>query len=176
MGRPATGSARWLEKRKLWIARVTMPSGERKPVSLRGVPPCEENPSAPDTKCTCPPCAQAKRIARQLSAEYRDKGAVPADAAETVTEWYGRYYKWREGRGRGAESVSDSRGRFNKWIEPKLGTLEMVRVTRDDLERFAEYLDEQAADEVIAPKTAVNIWGEITVGFAFAKSGHNKFG
>lgn len=28
MGRPATGSARNIEAQKLWIARVTLPSGE----------------------------------------------------------------------------------------------------------------------------------------------------
>jgi hypothetical protein len=105
------------------------------------------------------------------------KGAYVDNATkETVSEWYERYYDWRELRPRGSESTDDSRGRFKKWIEPKLGTTPITKVTRDDLERIAEYLDDQVADEVIAAKTATNIWGEITVGFAFAKKGGNKFG
>jgi integrase len=118
----------------------------------------------------------AHEYGQQVSAKMRNGAAVDAATQETVSEWYARYYRWREGRVSGAESVEDSRGRFRKWIEPKLGTLAMVKVTRDNLEAFAEYLDEQAADEVIAPKTALNIFGELTVGFAFARYGKNKYG
>lgn len=174
MARPATGAPRWNASRGCWEARVTV-NGRREHIPMREIPRCTVPASRPST-CACSACKMARALAKRLSDKARREGRVPEGTAETVSEWYERYYEWRERRGRGAESVSDSRGRFRKWIEPQLGTLEMVRVTRDDLERFAELLDEHAAEETIAPKTAVNIWGEVTVGFSFAHRGHNKYG
>ena len=57
-----------------------------------------------------------------------------------------------------------------------LGTMSIKAVTRDDLESFAAYLDKQADESEIAPKTAINIWGEVTAGFAFATHGKNRNG
>lgn len=88
--------------------------------------------------------------------------------SETVSKWYERYFAWREGKARGAESISDSRGRFKKWVEPKLGACSMRSVTRTQLEDLVAFLDEQVDEEVIAAKTAINIWGEVTAGFRIA--------
>lgn len=103
-----------------------------------------------------------------------------ADAAKmTVADWYDGpdgYYTWRASRTRGAEDVNGSRGIFRKWIAPRFADFVMRDVTRETLEQFAEWLDEQVAEGVIAAKSAGNIWGEITVGFAFATKGKNKHG
>lgn len=94
----------------------------------------------------------------------RDGGAVEVATEETVSEWFGRMFDWREKRGKRAESVDDSRGRIRKWVTENtstpLGTTPMKRVTRGMLESFVAYLDEQVDDGVIAPKTATNIFGE----------------
>lgn len=90
----------------------------------------------------------------------------------TVSKWFPEYYDWR-----GGETVDDARGRFRKWIEPRIGTVLMSKVTRDMLEqRVSAYLDEQVDAGTIGWKTALNIWGEVTAGFAFATRGRTKDG
>lgn len=185
MSRERTGSKpSWDEKTKRWRGRITVIGGrpwllapEGLPNNARGFERAvewfrERSDIAKSEKMTIEDFQVVRR---------RVAPAAPAPTAAKaekiiVSRWYGDYYDWREKRPVGGETVSDSRGRFKKWIEPKLGPLEMEAVTRDDLERFAEYLDEQVAEEVIAPKTALNIWGEITAGFAVAKLGKNRFG
>ena len=57
-------------------------------------------------------------------------------------------------------------GCIRKWVERNdkspLGTTPMKRVTRALLEDFVAFLDEQVEEEIIAPKTAGNIWGELS--------------
>lgn len=90
----------------------------------------------------------------------------------TVSVWFGRYFAWR-----GGETIEDSRGRFKNWIEPKIGNVLMVRVTRDILERdVSAWLDENVENGTIGWKTAANIWGEISSGFAVAVRGRSKSG
>ena len=108
--------------------------------------------------------------ARRAVAVAIAKPNAPGSAEETVVEWFGRYYAWREQRGRGAESIGDSRGRFKKWISPQIGGVAMRAVTRDMLEGVVGALDDAVDEETIAPKTALNIWGEVTAGFGVATS------
>jgi hypothetical protein len=71
----------------------------------------------------------------------RDRGAVEVATEETVTEWFGRYFAWREARDE-RESIDDSRGRIRKWVERNdkrpVGTTPMKRVTRALLEDFVK--------------------------------------
>lgn len=181
MPRPATGSARW-NTTGHWEIRLTLPNGTRHkpiPVDIATAPACLLTPEKekPSRKCECTSCKRIRFLAKQASDKARRLGMVPDDTTqETVSEWFDRYYQWRAKRPRGAESVDDSSRNFRNWIEPKLGTMPMVNVTTDDLDAFAEYLDEQVEAGIIAWKTAGNIFGEITVGFAFAKKGKNKWG
>lgn len=122
--------------------------------------------------------AQARETAL-LSAGKATYEAVPVPkprvpAGETVTNWFPRYFDARAERTTGAESIADSRGRFRKWIEPKLGDLVMVAVTREHLEDFVTFLDEQVNEEVISAKTAKNVWGEVTAAFNVAVRGKDK--
>lgn len=113
------------------------------------------------------------------AARGRSEGTREGAAKMTVADWYDGpdgYYTWRASRARGAEDVNGSRGIFRKWIAPRFADFVMRDVTRETLEQFAEWLDEQVAEGVIAAKSAGNIWGEITVGFAFATRGKNKHG
>jgi integrase len=155
-GRPPTGCPKWNPARQVWEARV-MIDGKRKPIAMRGIPQGD--------------VAEAKRMALVVARRVVALGVVPADSPETVNQWFGRYFTWRMGRARGAESIEDSRGRFNKWISPHIGTTAMVHVTREQLEEFVSFLDDQVADEVIAAKTAQNIWGEVSAAFNVATQG-----
>lgn len=111
---------------------------------------------------------------QKVSSRMREGAAVETVTEETVNEWFDRYYKWRKGRPRGAESVGDSKGMFNKWISPRIGPLPMVDVTREALEDFVSFLDEKVGEEVIAAKTARNIWGEAAAAFRVATQGKDK--
>ncbi len=175
MGRPATGSLRWNATAKTWECRVTLADGTRsRPIPLPTLPPCTVARDAPPRDCTCVACKAAEDAAARVSRKMRDGAAVDAATSETVNEWFERYYRWREKRGKGAESVGDSRGRFKKWISPKLGSRAMTSVTRDVLEEFVAYLDGEVGAESIAWKSALNIWGEVTAAFNVAAKGKDK--
>ncbi len=198
MARPATGSARWNLKTRTWEARVSIPGVGRKPVPLVGpdgkpiVPPCLVSPNAPPARCSCASCERARHCAKLASDQARNDRRVPESIGETVSEWYGRYYKaaargevGRKNRGRPQSSADDRRARFHSWIEPVIGTLAMVAVQSFDLRRVVRRLDAavreraafyERADEEhegkkpgLSAKTAQNVWSEITNGFREAR-------
>jgi integrase len=175
VGRPAKGALRWNTAKAVWEVRVTLKDGTRsKPVAMTGLAACLVAPTNPSAGCVCASCTSAFENGQKVSGRMRDGAAVETVTEETVNEWFDRYYAWRKGRPRGAESVADSKGRFKKWISPRIGTLPMVRVTRDVLEDLVSFLDDQAGDEIIAPKTAQNIWGEVAAAFNVATRGKDK--
>ncbi|MDB4945885.1 MAG: hypothetical protein JWP97_5419 [Labilithrix sp.] len=159
MARPATGSPRWNAKEGRYEARITLPGVGRRIVPMPGI-------EREDT-------ARAARVARLISDKARKLGAVPESTAETVNEWFERYYKARE-LGRRGESVSDSRGRFRKWVSPQIGTLPIVDVTRDKLEALVASLDKSVERGELAWKTAANAWGEVTAGFSVAATAKDR--
>jgi integrase len=93
-----------------------------------------------------------------------------APSTETVTEWFKRYFDWRAARPVGGESVSDSRGRVKKWIAPLIGPIAIRDVTPAMLEALVGDLDDRVARGELAPKTAINAWGEVTAGFDMAST------
>jgi hypothetical protein len=175
MGRPAKGAVRWNAVKAVWEVRVTLKDGTRsKPAAMTGLAACLLAPASPQAACTCASCRSANEHGLRVSERMREGAAVETVTEETVNEWFDRYYAWRKGRPRGAESVDDSKGRFKKWISRRIGTLPMVSVTREVLEDLVAFLDEQANDEIIAPKTAQNIWGEVAAAFNVATHGKDK--
>jgi integrase len=195
MARPATGSPRWNPKENRWEARITIPGQGRKAVPMVDkdgralVPPCTINPTAPSSKCACESCAKSRRVAKLISDKKRNAGLVPEDAGDTVSDWFARYYKaaatgevGRKNRGRPQASVNDRRARFRTWVEPVIGTFTMRAVTSGDLRRVVQKLDEavrvrltfydRGGDDEregrkpgLSPKSAQNIWSEVTNGF-----------
>ncbi len=199
MARPATGSVRWDATSRVWTVRVTLADGSRsKPIAMTGLAACSVAPDAPAKGCTCGPCKFAEEKGREVSRRMRQGGAVDASTALTVSEWFGKYYAaaekgtvGRKNRGKPQASAKDRSARFAKWIEPIVGTKPIATVTAADLRRVVQALDEQvqirtafyaeredATDEHegkkpgLSPKTAANVYGEVTAGFAEAT--HSK--
>lgn len=191
MGRPATGSVRWNKTERVWTVRVTTAHGRSKPIAMTGLQPCAVRPDDPERGCTCGPCAFARTAAIETARVYRESGAVPNETSLTVSDWFSAYYKaaaagtvGRKNRGRPQAAADDRKARFDKWIAPEIGTIPMACVTSADLRRVVQRLDEaihvrlawyrerEEADEPhegrkpgISPKTAANVFGEITSGF-----------
>jgi integrase len=147
--------------RTYWRARITLPDGERLWVGGR-----------------FPSELRAKEYADEKAreAERRDvtiaKMAPKAKAAgETCDAWHARYLLFCTEQG--LSTVKDKRYRWSAWLAPTIGTKAPGDVTRDDIENIRDALDEAIraytregpGDERIAPKTAQNIWSELTVSF-----------
>jgi integrase len=152
-GRPATGCPKWNERKGVWEARVTLASGQRKSIAMSGIPREDVD--------------RARYMAKLLSTKVRASGVVTMATRETVSEWFERYFDWREGRPQ-AVTIEDRRSRITKWVVPVIGAVPMVDVTPDDLRKVARHLEVAISEEEIAWKTAQNIWGDVTKGFADA--------
>ena len=153
-----------------WRARITFPDGER--VWLKPRFDREE---------------RAREYADEKSREAEKRGITVAKAApvakgkgETCDDWHGRYVKFCIEQGQ--TSVRNKIERWRKWISGTIGTKNMRAVTRDDVEDIRDALDaairayekDGPADGRIAPKTAQNIWGELTVSFGEACSSKRR--
>jgi len=191
-GRPATGSPTWRLNRKTgawqWFARVTISKaaasasttgkGRRRWVAL------DPNIAREDE-------AAARACALEASNKARGIG-VPG---ETVESWFGRYYEaaakglvGKKNRGRPQVTSKARQARFKNWIAPVIGNKVMGSVTADDLKAIVNRLDDQIRIRAafyrgegkrdakrgtkpgLAAKTAWNVWGEVTAGFAEACS------
>jgi integrase len=86
----------------------------------------------------------------------------------TVSGWFEGFAKSRTTRG--LTSVADDRSRFTHHVEPELGTLEMAKVTRDDVERLVRALDAKVQAGQLSWKTAQNAWALISKMFSEAVS------
>ena len=151
-GRPPTGCPKWNPEKQVWEAHILKPSGGRRPVPMPGIAEHETERAA----------AKAKEVAEAAIAG----GYVPAEALETVNEWFERWTTARAAKG--LLSGRSDRGRFTKWIAPVLGTEPMARVPRRKLEELVQSLDRGVRADALAWKTATNIWGVATKMFADA--------
>lgn len=175
MGRRVTGHVEWRGGR--WQVQATGPNGTRTWHDLPEIPQDQEE--------------LARTVGQKVAMRLREGTFVPKERAETVSEWFKRYYYaaekgnvGRKNRGRPQASIEDRRGRFEKWIAPHLGPMPMASVKPDDLRRLVAKLDEQIrirrdfyaagghkddADTKRKPglsaKSAASIWGEVTSGF-----------
>jgi integrase len=146
----------------------------------------------------------AERWGAQRESELRAEGKpaiVAPGSTETVTDWYGRYFKaaeagtvGRKNKGKPQTAVGDRRTRFRLWIEPLIGAKAMAAVTADDLRNLVRTLDDQirlriafyeaASDDEkkrtgnkpgMSWKSASHVWSEVTSGFREALSSkHNE--
>ena len=144
-GRPATGSVDWSESHGCWVVRVTMPDGSRQPVKMPGIPKEERE--------------RALYLGKVTSKRVRQLGAVPEAARETVNEYAARWLEARAGR---VASVRDNKGHLTTHILPVLGTVEMAKVKREDIERVVGALDAKVRAGDISAKTAGNAWGTLS--------------
>lgn len=163
MPRPRTGSA--FPHGDHWDIQITLPDGSR------SRPMCQP-PEMSE--------ARARDKARRLT-ELAKQGALPgvqpkrprqgaAAPGETFAAWSDRWCADREARGLSA--VDDDRGRLRKWVLPHFEGKPLADITRTDLERLVEKLDEQVRGGALEWKTARNVWG--TVSKAFDDACHSK--
>jgi integrase len=130
----------------VWIARILMQSGGRKPVKMPGIAEHEVE--------------RAHAKAKEVAETFIEDGYVPAQALETVNEWFGRWAEFREKKG--LRSVRSDRGRYGKWVAPAIGTKPIAMVDRRDIEEIVQALDAAVLAKELRWKTAANAWGVVT--------------
>ncbi len=109
----------------------------------------------------------AARAAAQDAARIAVAPAPPPKPAqEPWADWAERFFANRDARE--ADSSKDNRSHFRTWVPPELKAKPMVEITKFDLEGIVELLDDAVIAEEIRWKTAVNVWGTITVMFGEA--------
>lgn len=143
-GRPATGSIEWADDAKTVPlgVRVTKADGKRKFVRF------DPGTTADDARTLAPVLAQ------------RARDAVD-DHVETVTDYASRWLDERDRKG--IATVRHDRGRLTRHVLPIVGTVDVRKLSRDDIERVVEDLDRKialASDDIdhLAWKTASNVW------------------
>ncbi len=155
-GRPATGSIRWKRNPATgafqWFARLTLVDGSRPIVGLDPSLGREDE-------------AAARDCARAVSERARGARAVSVRNVETVAEYSDRWLAYRLERG--LVTVDDDRSRLRKHILPVLGSYNVQTVSRDDVERLVERLDETVRTG-LSWKTAAHCWGLVTKMFSDA--------
>ena len=154
-----TGSPRWSARHAAWVARVTLPNGQREPVPMPGLAPCS-SPASCSASQRCAACTEAWRMAGIVARRARVVGAVVAGTGETTNEWFDRWLASREKRG--LASTANDKGRYKKWIAPLIGVKPIADVTKRDLEVLVQRLDAVVLAGEISWKTAVNVWGVAT--------------
>jgi len=136
--------------------------------------------------------AEAERDAPRFADIIRN--SVPASSGTTATEWWKTYLDaaaigrvGKKTKGRPQITVEQRRARFKNYVEPHIGAKSMASITSTDLRPIVSELDELVrargkfyAGELardkdgtkpgLAPKTAQNIWGEVTSAFKEACS------
>src|ERR1019366_8227080 len=179
-GRPPTGCPKWDPEAKVWLARIKIPSGGGRPGPMPGIAQHQTERAHP----------KAKEVAEGAIAG----GYVPAEALETVNDWFKRYYGYaergdvgRKNRGLPQVTAKDRAARFWKWISPAIGTRPMALADASDLRAVVRKLDEEIRVRLrnydehpewkgegrrpgLEPKAAKNIYGELTSGFKEACS------
>jgi len=145
-GRPPTGCPQWDREERVWIARSLLSSGGRGRVRMPGIAEHETE--------------RAHAKARQVAQEVLAGGYVPAEAADTVNEWFELWAEAREEKG--LRSVRNDRGRYSKWVAPVIGTKAIATVARRDIEEVVQALDRSVRAGEFGWKTAINVWGVLT--------------
>jgi integrase len=105
----------------------------------------------------------AQLVAERKGVAYR---AAKPSGAETVEQWWDRWFKDREARG--IQTRTD-RGRLKVHVREHLAHRPIASVTRDELEVLVEKLDAKVrTGEIRKWKTAVHVWGLVRKMFADA--------
>lgn len=155
MAREITGSPKYEDG--AWWGRV--PDGHGRTTRMR----LGEWPNSPQGKARAIETARHK--AEQLRTlglvvvpreERKKNGAPPPAQGETVAHWFDRWLEHREEAGKA--SVDTDRGRIVTHVIPLIGPMPIRAVARRDLERLVEDLDRKVRENVLAWKTAANVW------------------
>ncbi len=107
---------------------------------------------------------QARAFAASVSEIARDEGGVAVGRArsrtETVRAWCERWLADKERRGH--TSVPATRSLLENHILPVIGDLPISTVSRRELERIVERLDQRVTGRTLKWKSAQNAWGAVT--------------
>jgi hypothetical protein len=171
---PRTGS---IEKRKradgstYYRARIRLADGTRARVDV------PEKYSTPAGGKAADERAELYAAAVQEREDERGELLSKANATRrrsregTCDDWHDRYLAFCTEQA--MSTVKDKRYRWSAWLSPTVGAEAPGDVTRDDIENIRDALDDASRtysrdgpeDGRIAPKTAQNIWSELTVSF-----------
>lgn len=116
---------------------------------------------------------RAKLEAERDAAVRRGEGHT----LETVDAWHVRFTD-----SRGTAEDRKNAGKWRKWISPVIGAMAMADVSREDIERVRDRLDEAQrayrefgrGEGRLMPKTCANIWSLVTTAFKQAAASKDR--
>lgn len=146
MAREASGSVRYRGGR--WWARVTV--GDDRPLL-----PIE--PPITDPRARAAAKAEAAILSKLARAMKRPK---PVAGGELVRDWYDR---WLAARDENGHSTREARSHLKTHILEEIGDVAMRDLKPSDLERVVRRLDRLVNEGELRWKSALNIWGTVTV-------------
>lgn len=112
--------------------------------------------------------SEAHTKATEWSARAKSKKKLPpAIYSPTFEQWVSRWLAWREERG--LMSIADDRQRLRDHVFPVFRALEMRSVTRADIRKVVEELDEKVRRGDLRWKTAFHVWTLVRVAFRDAR-------
>lgn len=187
-GRPPTGCPKWNARKGVWEVRPRKPDGTRWPaVPLVGLAEHETERARRIGALI----AQKYQRGEVITDEPLPL-VVETPSEDSVSAWFAKYYAaaklgqvGRKNRGKPHATADTRQSRFATWIEPAIGAKKMVEVSPADLRVIVRKLDDAVRERIafyelgraadghkpgISPKTAQNIWSEVTSAFREARS------
>ncbi len=112
-------------------------------------------------------------LSKKLTRIAASKPQTPSPDGETCSKYRERLDKHRAELG--LRGKKDDESIWRKWLADSLGAIPIAKVTRDDIERLRDNLDERialhkktAGTEGLSAKRALNVWSCITTTFKAA--------
>ncbi|MFO0588817.1 MAG: site-specific integrase [Polyangiaceae bacterium] len=150
-------SSTYQRKDGVWCARVRTVDGRRVSVELHGVS---------DKEGADREASETVRVLRDQ--ERQDTTSKAVVDGVPVSDWIDRWFRDRERRG--LSSVEADEPRWSKWIAPALDGRTMESVSKLDVERIVESLDNAVIEGRCAWRTSRNAWALVTSAFRDACS------
>ena len=186
MARARTGSVVYVppdkkkgEKLGHYKTRITLEDGSRPWIHLDPGPQ-DDNREAWAREQAKIHTDRARRERRTASDFGLSKRAPVVDEGETCSEFHDRLLL--ECVAEGQTNTSKKACQWNVWIAPTIGHLPIRSITRDQVEAIRDALDDAArqwakhgeAKGRLAPKSAQNVWSELTSTMAAACSSKKR--
>jgi integrase len=108
-------------------------------------------------------------LVAEIAGRETFEAAAPSAARETFATYADRWFDDRDRRG--LTSVDTDRGRITKHVVPKIGTVPIVDVGREELRAVVEHLDDTVRAGALHWNTARKVWGLVTKLFSDAQKG-----
>jgi integrase len=155
-------------RQQRWYAKLSLGGGRRKKIALpRGISEAKAREMA---------AKMAEDLAAGVFVAPPPRGGekcASTDPTASTSTWFDAFSEYRTNKKKLTDGHTD-RSRFKNWIEPVIGAKPMDKVTRREVEKIRDILDEKVNAGELSWKTAWNVWGLVTSMFKAAVSSKSR--